>query len=1705
MKKFYDLFKKTFALMAIIMLCSIKLSAVNYYWVGRGNDNNWTTVGNWSTTSGGVGNVLIPPTATDNVIVDANSFQGTTIEKRTITVDGTATCDSLIFRGPFNTNQLPILTINADMNISGSVLFYQGMTLSIGSAKNIYLQSTRSKETFSIAPLGGNKYVSHNVNIVGSANWTIDYALLLRSSATGIVGRFSFTGTGTLFINGALHASNVIMSGDGYKTINGDVISSNRFYFCDPTEGGGNANLSINGALRATYYSAVSGSNPNPAHGTYIGGTGIKDITGDFEISFRGYLDNGIINIGGDFITNYHTSIYDDYNIRNQCKVTLSGNLYPSSVSNQGFYIKVIGAGTEFNFKGNILTNELWVNTNAKLDNMNLKGVVTLKQFISETNATVNLSGSTVNSLTWKNSATPFTAATAPALIKLTDGYTGGGGSSSSTAAILTAIATDVYNNVEIINAGNSASTINTGKYNKITFIDGNGSISTTTPGITTDTLILLPQKKFTFYNNSNNNITTNIVKRLEILPQTCGGVINVESNSTTVAARIIMGAGSVVDVESARIANITITGAPPYTARNSIDGGGNTGWTFPPAQTTTYYWVGGKGYWDDKMHWANGSNGTPGSGCVPSIFNSVVFDQYSGLNNMDSVIIDGGNAYCDNMTWKNISGTPSLRIVYPSYLYIGGSLELNPGMFLRQPVIYFVTNRPNETIKTNGVQMSASNQTIYFQSGLIESGSGSGAGGWKFLDDFSGSCRIQFTKGNLNFNGKNVTINSFISTGSDTRTLNITGSTILLTDFGAAPANNGTPPWTYNGTGAGVLTDTHTANSRITTGWFRGRVGDKYNEVVISHQSSTVASRPVENGTFKKLTLQTNLTATTDFQLTIQEADTLLLNAMGVTYSLYSNITVNKKLVINPECGSSSNLRQAFTGANTPTNNVDRYITMGAGAVVNVQNLIINRVHISGNPTPPGGYPAPDCELVTGNETGWNISSPFAFVRYYWVGGTGNWDDLAHWSNRSGGTGNVFCVPPRPTNTVVFDQNSFTANNQSVTIPAITATCDSMLWVNIPYSSPGLLFSYSGTVYSELKVSGSVFLQEGMRLLKNAYQGSGTMTMNSVRPKETFKINGAVIGNTTEGYTILVRFDNTGEMDFPDGLLYGYSSNSFGSVIIFGVTTASSTAVWKFKNPLVFIHIPSLNGNARTGYVYFNYGTLDFSESGRGNNIPHFRYDSSRSRDRQLIIKNSTLNINNAYFYYDGILTEQNSKNSHIFWSSNSPGAVHDMQTAQNQVYDTVTFVSSGTLTIANETNPSRFNRVVFGNAATVTRGIYSFLRFKHKATMESIEADTLWFAQNTGSTEYIYTFISGSTNTINKRWYGSGNFCYPLRIQSSTKDQFAYLNVKKEVATIGDTLFMDFLRVTDISPNTGTNLAKLRMGPMCPYNILEGRIFNAPATCPNWTIDPQDPTFRRLGPDVVLSPSDFPFEISSAYFVITPESTFEWKKGTQDGTGGTALNTNPLTDKTTTSWFVNSPADANDYYYLKVRYNIEGLSPDACVLDASKRVDNPCSVGSPSSTPTVCMGLPITPITIATTDITGIGTPVNLPANLTASFANNTITISGTPTVADTFNYSIPLTSVCGPMNATGTITVTPALTQNDPSAATICSGSTNTFTLAAATGASGTITYQWQSSTNGTDWSNISGATNANYTTPALTTNTYYRRQATATPCG
>jgi gliding motility-associated-like protein len=119
--------------------------------------------------------------------------------------------------------------------------------------------------------------------------------------------------------------------------------------------------------------------------------------------------------------------------------------------------------------------------------------------------------------------------------------------------------------------------------------------------------------------------------------------------------------------------------------------------------------------------------------------------------------------------------------------------------------------------------------------------------------------------------------------------------------------------------------------------------------------------------------------------------------------------------------------------------------------------------------------------------------------------------------------------------------------------------------------------------------------------------------------------------------------------------------------------------------------------------------------------------------------------------------------------------------------------------------------------------------------------------------------------------------------------------------------------------------------------------------------------------------------------------------------------------------------------------------------------------TAAAPSSTPTLCINTVLTNITIATTGATGIGAATGLPAGVTASWLAGVITISGTPTASGTFNYSIPLTGGCGAVNATGTITVTPANTLTLTSALattaqTVCIGTPITNITYSTTGATG-----------------------------------------------
>lgn len=170
------------------------------------------------------------------------------------------------------------------------------------------------------------------------------------------------------------------------------------------------------------------------------------------------------------------------------------------------------------------------------------------------------------------------------------------------------------------------------------------------------------------------------------------------------------------------------------------------------------------------------------------------------------------------------------------------------------------------------------------------------------------------------------------------------------------------------------------------------------------------------------------------------------------------------------------------------------------------------------------------------------------------------------------------------------------------------------------------------------------------------------------------------------------------------------------------------------------------------------------------------------------------------------------------------------------------------------------------------------------------------------------------------------------------------------------------------------------------------------------------------------------------------------------------------------------------------------------------------------PDYAPTICNGtaFTISPSNAPPTTIVPSGTSytwtITTNVNVNGESAGNGSSISQTLTSSvinpfETVNYSVIASAggSCPP----DTFSIAVAINDIDPGIIagnqTICSGE-NPSLLSFSTNpiGAGTLTYQWQSSPNGTTWTPIgSNGTNATYDPPAgLTVTTYYRAQITST---
>jgi len=131
--------------------------------------------------------------------------------------------------------------------------------------------------------------------------------------------------------------------------------------------------------------------------------------------------------------------------------------------------------------------------------------------------------------------------------------------------------------------------------------------------------------------------------------------------------------------------------------------------------------------------------------------------------------------------------------------------------------------------------------------------------------------------------------------------------------------------------------------------------------------------------------------------------------------------------------------------------------------------------------------------------------------------------------------------------------------------------------------------------------------------------------------------------------------------------------------------------------------------------------------------------------------------------------------------------------------------------------------------------------------------------------------------------------------------------------------------------------------------------------------------------------------------------------------------------------------------------------------------------------------------------------------PDNLTFTDIPGATSITYDPPVinATTYYRRVVSSSCAQPVNSNViSITVQPALAGNTltaPAITTFCAtGDPAIITGGVATGGDGTYVYQWQNSTDGTTFTDITGATSVNFDPPVLNATTYYRRTVTSGAC-
>ncbi len=753
------------------------------------------------------------------------------------------------------------------------------------------------------------------------------------------------------------------------------------------------------------------------------------------------------------------------------------------------------------------------------------------------------------------------------------------------------------------------------------------------------------------------------------------------------------------------------------------------------PLLASNYYWVGGTGAWSDyAAHWATTSGGTVFHVTIPSPADDVFFDASSFPSTGDTVYMDTTITNCKSINWSSATNTPSISGTIQMDLY--GSLILSPNMNWNcNGGLHLKSTAPGNIINTAGhalIGQSSSMNLLFEDTGTWQLQSaltlGTGAGNPGVID---------LDKGTFYTNGFSINcyrvmslMSSAFSLFLDTSVVNcfnwnLSGQSLLSMNLDAdsaiiqADSFDGGKGFTYfNIAGVSCTADSCIFND-VSFVSISGNANTFHNASLFSSNNAIWGS----SSTFNKLIMPGS---TCDFYGSNQY-DTLIFNNPGQTISIVdgSTISINSLLSADGNCSGLTSIGS--------TGSASIYKT---GGTVTLNYILLHNISASG-----GATFIANNSVNAGNVSGFTINAP-APQNLYWVGGTGNWNDINHWATTSGGAGGS-CVPNQFDN-IFFDANSFPSATDTVYTANVPMYCHTMDWSAVT-NSPAI----SGTM--QLDLYGSFILSPNMN-----WNCDGGLHLKSTTPGNIINTAGNPLIGQSSSMNLL--FEDTG--------------------------------TWQLQSTLTLG-----TGAGNPGVIDLDKGTFYTN----GFSINCYRVMSLMSSAFSLFLDTSVVNCFNWNLSGQSLLSMNLDADSAIIQADSFDGGKGFTYfniagvscTADSCIFNDVSFVSiSGNANTFHNASLFSSNNAIWGSSSTFNKLIMPGSTCDFYG---SNQYDTLIF-NNPGQTISI---VDGSTISINNLLLIQSDPGFPSSIECTTGTA--------SISKLTDTICTDFIYLKNISATGG------------------------------------------------------------------------------------------------------------------------------------------------------------------------------------------------------------------------------------------------------------------------------------------------------------